>query len=243
RGWEGKFKNMCVVKFFLEGAVRDGKGRGVRPLNELNEPNETHLEITDNEVNEDDMLGQSKRMKKRSSWLKDFLRSQPRLYSPYPPLLPTPSTQLTTLPKTTTSKLPFRRLTQSEMAERREKGLCYNCDKKYTSTRNCKSKFMLMVVPDDDQSEFRTYEDPTEDVDKPPRVSYHALTGAPYPHTLRVTGQINGQASSFPVMVGNGDHLHSKGVCLDIPLRIKDYFAKVDLYLLPIKGAELVLGV
>ncbi|GJU82174.1 retrotransposon-related protein [Tanacetum coccineum] len=44
-------------------------------------------------------------------------------------------------------------------------------------------------------------------------------------------------------MIGNGDHLHSKGVCLDIPLRIQDYFAKVDLYLLPIKGAELVLGV
>ncbi|GJU82175.1 kinase-like domain-containing protein [Tanacetum coccineum] len=46
------------------------------------------------------------------------LRSQPRLYSPYPPLLHTPSTQLSTLLKTTTSKLLFRRLTQSEMAAR-----------------------------------------------------------------------------------------------------------------------------
>ncbi|GJV74821.1 hypothetical protein Tco_1506405 [Tanacetum coccineum] len=51
----------------------------VMPLNELNEPNETHLEITDNEVNKDnevneaDMLGQGKRKKKRSSWLKDFM--------------------------------------------------------------------------------------------------------------------------------------------------------------------------
>ena len=53
------------------------------------------------------------------------LRSQPRLYSPYPPLLPTPSTPLPTTVKPTTPKLPFRRLTQSKMAARREKGLCY----------------------------------------------------------------------------------------------------------------------
>ncbi|GKF54865.1 transposon ty3-I gag-pol polyprotein, partial [Tanacetum coccineum] len=57
----------------LEDKVSQKEGSNVRPLNELNEPNETHLEITDNEVNEGDMLGQGKRMKKRSSWLKDFV--------------------------------------------------------------------------------------------------------------------------------------------------------------------------
>ncbi|GJY07897.1 transposon Tf2-1 polyprotein [Tanacetum coccineum] len=57
----------------LEDKVSQKEGSNVRPLNELNEPNETHLEITDNEVNEDDILGQGKRMKKRSSWLKDFV--------------------------------------------------------------------------------------------------------------------------------------------------------------------------
>ncbi|GKC68366.1 ty3-gypsy retrotransposon protein [Tanacetum coccineum] len=124
---------------------------------------------------------------------------------------------------------------------------------------------MLMVVPDGDQFEFRTYKDPIGG-------SVVSLTGVPYPHTLRVTDQINGYsvvilidggsshnfippeiaralqlpispANSFPVIVGSGDHLHCKGVCLGIPLRIHDYSAKVDLYLLPIKGAELGLGV
>ncbi|GJU47545.1 transposon ty3-I gag-pol polyprotein [Tanacetum coccineum] len=43
----------------LEDKVSQKEGSNVRPLNELNEPNETHLEITDNEVNEGDMLGQA----------------------------------------------------------------------------------------------------------------------------------------------------------------------------------------
>ncbi|GKB86105.1 ty3-gypsy retrotransposon protein, partial [Tanacetum coccineum] len=140
------------------------------------------------------------------------LRSQPRIYSSYPSLLPTPSTLIPTSPKTTTSKLPFRRLTQSEMAARREKGL-YG-----------------------DQFEFRTYEDPIGG-------SVTSLTGVPYPHTLRDLQLPISPTNSFPVMVGNGDHLHCKGVCLGIPLRIQDYSAKVDLYLLPIKGADLGLGV
>ncbi|GKB86107.1 transposon Tf2-12 polyprotein [Tanacetum coccineum] len=56
----------------LEDKVGQKEGGNVRPLNG---PNETHLEITDNEVNEAHMLGQGKRKKKGNPWLKDFMTS------------------------------------------------------------------------------------------------------------------------------------------------------------------------
>ncbi|GKC70124.1 putative mitochondrial protein [Tanacetum coccineum] len=54
----------------LEDKVSQKEGGDVRPFNE---PNETRLEIIDNEVNESDMLCQGKRKKKGNPWLKDFV--------------------------------------------------------------------------------------------------------------------------------------------------------------------------
>ena len=57
-----------------------------------------------------------------------------------PPLLPTPT-------------MPIRRLTPVELREKREKGLCYNCDKKYHATHRCRSKFLLLMGTDDEDDE------------------------------------------------------------------------------------------
>lgn len=45
------------------------------------------------------------------------------------------------------------------------------------------------------------------------------------------------------VTVGNGDSLSCAGTCLQVPLRLDDATFNVDLMLLPIYGADLVLGV
>lgn len=54
-----------------------------------------------------------------------------------PPLLPTP-------PQTI-----FKKLTAVEMAARREKGLCYNCDAHYSPNHKCQTKFFLLIASDD----------------------------------------------------------------------------------------------
>ncbi|GJV39482.1 ty3-gypsy retrotransposon protein [Tanacetum coccineum] len=54
----------------LKDKVSQKEDGDVRPFNE---PNETRLEIIDNEVNESDMLCQGKRKKKGNPWLKDFV--------------------------------------------------------------------------------------------------------------------------------------------------------------------------
>lgn len=60
-----------------------------------------------------------------------------------PPLLPTPMS-------TTSSNFPFKRLTPEELAIRREKGLCFQCDKKYSRGHKCSSSLFLFIMEDND---------------------------------------------------------------------------------------------
>ena len=47
----------------------------------------------------------------------------------------------------------LRRLTAAEMAERREKGLCFNCDEKFSRGHRCQRLFYLEVVDDVEEEE------------------------------------------------------------------------------------------
>ena len=108
-----------------------------------------------------------------------------------PPLLPTP-------PKTT-----YKRLTQAEMASRRERGLCYNCDERYGPNHRCRGKFFLLIASEDDDHPPGPPDPPTppsplpSPTDQPPtplsaQLSLHALSGQPASATLRVLGLITG---------------------------------------------------
>jgi hypothetical protein len=44
-------------------------------------------------------------------------------------------------------------------------------------------------------------------------------------------------------MVGNGEHLHCSGICSDVPILVCDHTFNISLYVLPIQGADVVLGV
>lgn len=43
-------------------------------------------------------------------------------------------------------------------------------------------------------------------------------------------------------MIGNGEVLHCLGVCADVELVLDGHHFLLDLFVLPIKGADLVLG-
>lgn len=114
---------------------------------------------------------------------------------PLPPLLPAP-------PRTT-----YKRLSPAEMANRRERGLCYNCDERYSPTHRCRAKFFLLVATEDDDPGFsptlpstpdsQTLSTTTPSPDPTPldlptaQLSLHALSGHPIPSTLRVRGSIH----------------------------------------------------
>ena len=70
-------------------------------------------------------------------------------FGPPPPPNPPasyPNTHHTPCPKT-----PFVQRTQEEMAYRQKKGLCYNCDEKWSSSHRCKGR-VLFLVADSDES-------------------------------------------------------------------------------------------
>ncbi|VFQ63349.1 unnamed protein product [Cuscuta campestris] len=102
--------------------------------------------------------------------------------------------------------------------------------------------------------------------------SIHTMSGVPNPRSLRLAGSINGSAiqvlidggsthnfihpthaerlclvlhpvTPFWVYVGNGDSLRCSYYCPKSPLVLQGHTFDVDLYLLPVHGPDVVLGV
>lgn len=83
-------------------------------------------------------------------------QSRPPSSSSFPPYSitskPTPTTPLLpSLPKP--PPIPIKRLSPEEMASRQERGLCFNCNKKFSRGHKCPSKFFLLIVDNDDYQE------------------------------------------------------------------------------------------
>ena len=109
-----------------------------------------------------------------------------------PPIAPTPA-------------LPIRRLTPTELREKREKGLCYNCDKKYSANHRCRSKFLLLLGTDDideDTDDDGVATEPAEDLVTGDISSLNALAGQSNPRSLRVVGEFG--SHRFHVLIDSG---------------------------------------
>ncbi|XP_061375386.1 uncharacterized protein LOC133317533 [Gastrolobium bilobum] len=185
----------------------------------------------------------------------------PKLHSPYPPLLRTPktsSTQFTPKPISTANpnyqpKPWTQKITQSQMQEHEENS-------------------QLSDDPTTEEPHFSdwTPTDCSESVT--PQISLHALSGVMIPQTLRFTSYIGkfemsllvdggsthnflqpkvvaalnlpmSSDQQFDVMVGNGQILKCEGFCQAVPVQIQQHIFLVDFYVLPIQGADMVLGV
>ena len=179
-----------------------------------------------------------------------------------PPLLPTPS-------------LPIHRLSPSELREKREKGLCYNCDQKYTPAHRCRSRYLLLLGTDDADEQLIEGDliDPHPDEDIPGDISsLNALMGHPYAQALCLEGvfgdhrfhvlidsgsthnfikptiieQLQLPVSGTPrfwVFIGNGDFLLCTQRCSSVPIALQGYKFTIDLFVLPIEGPDVVLGI
>ena len=135
--------------------------------------------------------------------LVEFKLQSPRYYTPKPapfPSLPN-QTLLKPIPTHTTlppnSKLPIKRLTPAEMAARRERGLCFNCDEKFVPGHRCKPpQFLCLLVEEDTEEQSPATNLPIEmphvpeapAIDITPAVYLDALEGRFVPTTLRLEG-------------------------------------------------------
>jgi hypothetical protein len=154
-------------------------------------------------------------------------------------------------PATTTPSVPpraFRRLTPTEMAERRRQGLCYNCDEQFVRGHKCPRLFFLEVV-DPEEDVPNLLDDPPPVTDAEPFISLNAITVIRGEDTMQVRVTIgtqeftalldSGSTTNFIshaagraarllfqsgdgayVRVANGDRVDCSGLARDVVIRI-----------------------
>ncbi|KAJ0044644.1 hypothetical protein Pint_05186 [Pistacia integerrima] len=91
------------------------------------------------------------------------------------------------------------------MIKRRDKGLCYYCDDKFRPGHHCKTENLFMLVgqtsfKDDDMD---CSDDPPSSDDDALEILLHAMTGAPTPQTMRVTGLLGRPVISILIDTGS----------------------------------------
>ena len=78
-------------------------------------------------------------------------------------------------------------MSPSELLEKKEKGICYKRDQKYTPTHRCRSHFLLLLGIDYDDGQLLESDlaDSHPDEDIPGDISsLNALMGHPYVHAV-----------------------------------------------------------
>ncbi|KAA8542515.1 hypothetical protein F0562_023667 [Nyssa sinensis] len=104
----------------------------------------------------------------------------------------------------TSSTLPVRRMSPTELQERRAKGLCYNCNEKFVPGHRCKKLFLIEACHEEEDGDviMDMEESVQEDYKEVPEISLHAISGTRAPETMRVKGGI-GHISTI-VLVDSG---------------------------------------
>jgi hypothetical protein len=81
-------------------------------------------------------------------------------------------------------------LTPQQVDERREKGLCFNCDKKYKKRHKCReNKLFYIDCEEEEDCELELSQD-IEPEETTPTISCHALVGVVTLQTLKIGGYI-----------------------------------------------------
>ncbi|KAH9703698.1 hypothetical protein KPL70_011188 [Citrus sinensis] len=195
--------------------------------------------------------------------------------SPVVPTTHQPPKQTNLLALLPTPNLPVRRLTPAELRDKREKGLCYNCDQKYSANHHYRSKFFILMGTDDDENEDTmklAMAEPFKEMVTTDISSLNALAGQVNPHSLRLIGKVGNHCfqvlinsgsthnfikhvlaerlglpiqptTHFRVYIGNGDFLVCQLYCPQVALTMQDYAFTLDLFVLPIEGSDVILGI
>ncbi|XP_026459507.1 uncharacterized protein LOC113360186 [Papaver somniferum] len=134
-----------------------------------------------------------------------------QLYRP-PPLRDEASTSTTPIKKLT---LPtgYNKLSREEMKEKREKGLCFNCDAPFKSGHICPDKPGFLLLEMDPHSpegiteiEYTTENHQASDdlavLESTPTISLNSLLGSTFPNTMSITGYA--KARPLTILIDSG---------------------------------------
>jgi hypothetical protein len=170
----------------------------------------------------------------------------------------TPTTTGTTIPSTR----PFKHLTTEEMAERRQQGLCFNCDEPFSRNHKYKMLFEITAVNDHE----------TEEGDASLMMMIGRLqSGVQGASLMYLEGIMNGtdvlvlvdsdsthnvidisiartiglreQRIDTTILVGSGNSVPCRGASFNVPLRIGSDIFDIDTFLLDVgNDIDIILG-
>lgn len=99
--------------------------------------------------------------------------------------------------------MPFKRLSRAEYNSRREKGLCFNCNEKYSFGHKCAKLFQIILR--DDESDGTEEELEAEWMEQPPdgEISLQALHGVRTTNSMKLRGTVNKRPISIFIDSGS----------------------------------------
>ena len=104
----------------------------------------------------------------------------------------------------------IQKLSQSQIQAKREKGLCFYCDEKYTVGHKCRVLAHVLIVPDskelnlEDVNEGESLQEQEErsEVIDAPQISLHGMLGILMPQKLKFKGSTG--KLSVQILVNGG---------------------------------------
>ncbi|GJR90372.1 ty3-gypsy retrotransposon protein [Tanacetum coccineum] len=186
-----------------------------------------------------------------------------------PPLLPTPTSVSSNIAN---KPLAIKWISLAERQEHLNKGLCFICDNKWARGHKCPGKFLLLMAEDGDGAGQDMEADATDTAESGDISILNSLIGHGSPRSLQLWGTIgsgevhvlidNGSThnfvqpgivermclpvqttKAFKVYIGSGESLLCENMCSQVTLSMQGRIMEVDLYVLPMKGPDVVLGI
>ncbi|GKA73965.1 ty3-gypsy retrotransposon protein, partial [Tanacetum coccineum] len=168
--------------------------------------------------------------------------------------------------------LAIKWISPAERQERLSKGLCFNCDNRWTRGHKCPGKFLLLMTENDEDTGEEVTAAEEEAMESGDISILNSLVGHGSPRSLQLWGKIgdtrvhilidNGSTHNFirpdvverlrvplqatkvfKVYIGSGETLMCESVCSQVTLHVQGLDLKVDLYVLPMRGPDVVLGI
>lgn len=159
----------------------------------------------------------------------------------------------------------IKRLTREEMEDQHRKGLCFNCEEPFNRGHQCKKLFWIELTDDDGQGNDSTEDQFLE-------ISLEAITSICNAQTMQLEEDWNGkqvlvsidsgsthsfvashivaqvQASmdrkdGLSIKVANREQVRSRGIFWGVSLKLEPNLITTDLFVLPLGGIDVVLGV
>ncbi|GJW42570.1 reverse transcriptase [Tanacetum coccineum] len=186
-----------------------------------------------------------------------------------PPLLPTPTSVSSNIAN---KRLAIKWISLAERQEHLNKGLCFICDNKWARGHKCPGKFLLLMAEDGDGTGQDMEADATDTAESGDISILNSLIGHGSPRSLQLWGTTgsgevhvlidNGSThnfvqpgivermclpvqttKAFKVYIGSGESLLCENMCSQVTLSMQGLIMEVDLYVLPMKGPDVVLGI